>query len=45
MPDMLTLALGVLFAAGTLLHTLRKLEKEVTAHDAEDIEGGDARKG
>lgn len=54
MPDMLTLALGVLFVAGTLLHTLRfisihtsmqEMAKEVTAHDANDIEGGDARKG
>ena len=33
MPEILLLALGVMFAAGTLLHTLKKLEKEVIAHD------------
>ena len=28
MPDLLTIALGVLFAAGTLLHTFKALEKK-----------------
>lgn len=45
MPEMLLLALGVMFAAGTLLHTFKALEKEVTAHDADDIESGESRKG
>ena len=39
MPDLLTIALGVLFAAGTLLHTFKALEKEATAHD-----GGSTRR-
>ncbi len=33
MPELLITLLGVMFAAGTLLHTLKKLEKEVIAHD------------
>lgn len=45
MPEILLLALGVMFAAGTLLHTFKALEKEVTAHDASDIESGKSRKG
>ena len=45
MPEILLLALGVMFAAGTLLHTFKALEKEVTAHDGDDIEDGEARKG
>ena len=45
MPDLLTIALGVLFAAGTLLHTLKKLEKEVTAHDDCNNVDGEKRKG
>ena len=45
MPELLTTLLGVMFVAGTLLHTLKKLEKEVTAHDASDIESGKSRKG
>ena len=39
------LALGVLFAAGTLLHTFKALEKEATAHDADDKVSGNSRKG
>ena len=45
MPDLLTIALGVLFAAGTLLHTFKALEKEATAHDADDKVSGNSRKG
>ena len=35
----------VLFAAGTLLHTFKALEKEATAHDADDKVSGNLRKG
>ena len=45
MPDLLTIALGVLFAAGTLLHTFKALEKEATAHDGDDNVSGKSRKG
>ena len=45
MPDLLTIALGVLFAAGTLLHTFKALEKEATAHDGDDNMSGKSRKG
>ena len=45
MPDLLTIALGVLFAAGTLLHTFKALENEATAHDDEDIKSGKSRRG
>ena len=45
MLDLLTIALGVLFAAGTLLHTFKALEKEATAHDADDKVSGNSRKG
>lgn len=45
MPEILFLALGVMFAAGTLLHTFKALEKEVTAHDDDSIVDGEARKG
>ena len=45
MLDLLTIALGVLFAAKTLLHTFKALEKEATAHDAGDKVSGNSRKG
>ena len=45
MPDLLTIALGVLFAAGPLLHTFRALEIEATAHDGNDNVSGKSRKG
>ena len=45
MPEILQLVLGVMFVAGTLLHTFKALEKEVTAHDDDSIEDGEARKG
>ena len=45
MPELLTMLLGVMFVAGTLLHTLKKLEKEVTAHDDANNVDGKARKG
>ena len=45
MPDLLTIALGVLFAAGTLLHAFKALENEATAHDDDDIKSGKSRKG
>ena len=45
MPELLTMLLGVMFVAGTLLHTLKKLEKEVTAHDDANNVDGNARKG
>ena len=45
MPELLTMLLGVMFAAGTLLHTLKKLEKEVTAHDDSNTVDGENSKG
>ena len=45
MPEILQLVLGVMFVAGTLLHTFKVLEKEVTAHDGNDIESGNSHKG
>ena len=45
MPDLLTIALGVLFAAGTLLHAFKALENEATAHDDDSIKSGKSRKG
>ena len=45
MPDLLTIALGVLFAADTLLHTFKVLENEATAHDDDSIKSGKSRKG
>ncbi len=45
MPELLTTLLGVMFVAGTLLHTLKKLEKEVTAHDDCNNVDGEKRKG
>ena len=45
MPEILQLALGVMFVAGTLLHTFKALEKEVTAHDDSDIKSGNSPKG
>ena len=45
MPDLLTIVLGVLFAAGTLLHAFKALENEATAHDDEDIKSGKSRRG
>ena len=45
MPDLLTVVLGVLFAAGTLLHTFKALEKEATAHDGNDNVSGNSQKG
>ena len=45
MPDLLTIVLGVLFAAGTLLHAFKALENEATAHDDDSIKSGESRKG
>ena len=45
MPEILQLVLGVMFVAGTLLHTFKVLEKEVTAHDDSDIESGEKHEG
>lgn len=45
MPEILQLVLGVMFVAGTLLHTFKALEKEVTAHDDSDIKSGNSPKG
>ena len=45
MPDLLTIALGVLFAADTLLHAFKALENEATAHVGEDIKSGKSHRG
>ena len=45
MPELLTTLLGAMFVAGTLLHTLKKLEEEVTAHDDCNNVDGEKRKG
>ena len=44
MPELLTTLLGVMFVAGTLLHSAQKAGKKVTAHDdCNNVDGETAR--